>query len=59
MKKKDFFLISLIIFVSVIVWMIADVYHELNKKKLKFTTLPEIKNYKLDEKLLNILIDKK
>jgi len=59
MKKKEFFLISLTLFVLVIVWMIADIYHELNKKKLEFVNLPEIKDYKLDEKVFQILSDKK
>jgi len=59
MKKKEFFWISLTIFVLVIVWMIADVYHALYKRKTAIPKLPSIKTYHLDDKILNILEEKK
>jgi len=58
MKKKEFFWISLTIFVSVIVWMIADIYHAFYEKKLTVPQLPQIRNYQLNDKILNILVEK-
>jgi hypothetical protein len=58
MIKKEFFLISLTIFVSVIVWMIADIYHAFYERKIAIPKLPSIKTYHLDDKILNILVEK-
>jgi len=58
MKKKEFFWISLTVFVSVIVWMIADIQHAFYERKVKVPQLPNIRSYQLDDKLLNILVEK-
>jgi len=58
MKKKDFFWISLTIFIIVFVWMIADIYHATQEKKIEIPQLPNIKNYNLDVKILDQLMKK-
>jgi len=58
MKKKEFFWISLTIFVTVIIWMIADIQHAYYKRKLKVPQLPEIRDYQLNDEILKILVEK-
>jgi len=58
MEKKEFFWISLTIFVSVIVWMIADIYHASYQRKIAVPQLPSVNIYNLDDKILNKLMEK-
>lgn len=56
MKKKEFFILSVTIFLTVIAWLIADVIHAGAEEKLKDKIIiPVTKTYVIDEKLLEIL----
>lgn len=60
MKQKEFFIISLTIFLTVVAWMIADIYHAAKMKRIK-TTTPEINktiNVNLNREIFQILQEK-
>jgi len=58
MNKKEFFLISLTVFLIVIAWLVADIYHVSQQEKIKSPQLPVIKNYNLDSMILDQLSKK-
>lgn len=59
MKKKEFFLLSIGIFLTAIAWLMADIYHVATKVKIKYKIeLPNISNYEIDKEVLNILENK-
>jgi len=55
MNKKEFFLISLTVFLIVLAWLVADIYHVSQQEKIKTPQLPVIKNYNLDSRILDQL----
>lgn len=56
MNKKEFLLITICVFVSVIMWMFADIYHKTAEERIKNKTpIPEIKEYQIAEDVLEIL----
>lgn len=59
MNKKEVLLLSIGVFLTVIAWLIADVYHAATEEKIKSKVeIPNISNYVIDVDVLNIL-DKK
>jgi len=58
MKKKEFFLISLTVFLMVLAWLVADIYHVSHQERIKTPKLPIIKSYNLDSKILDELVKK-
>lgn len=56
MSKKEIFLLSIVIFLTVIAWLIADIYHAATEDKIKEKIqLPALKKYQVEEKLLDQL----
>ncbi|KKQ02189.1 MAG: hypothetical protein US11_C0001G0148 [Candidatus Roizmanbacteria bacterium GW2011_GWA2_36_23] len=56
MNKKELFLISIIIFLTVISWLIADIHHAATEEKIKNKIeLPKIQKYSTDEEILKVL----
>jgi len=55
MNKKEFFLISVTVFLVALAWLIADIYYVSQKEKIKTPQLPEIKNYNLTTDILDQL----
>ena len=60
MNKKELLLISIGVFLTVIAWLIADIYHAATQEKIKNKiALPQIIKYQTDENVLKMLLDKK
>lgn len=60
MNKKELLLISIGVFLTVVAWLIADIYHAATQEKIKNKiTLPQIVKYQTDEDVLKMLLDKK
>jgi len=60
MNKKELLLISIGVFLTVVAWLIADIYHATTEEKIKNKiTLPQIVKYQTDENVLKMLLDKK
>lgn len=60
MNKKEFLFISIGIFLTIIAWIIVDIYHI--KKKTndeKLTKLEVMQNYDINKKIINIIREKK
>lgn len=59
MKRKEIFLLSIGVFLTVICWLIADIYHVSTEDKIKSRiTLPQINQYKISKELLETLKNK-
>lgn len=59
MNKKEVLLLSIGVFLTVIAWLIADVYHAATEEKIKSKVeIPNISSYVIDVDVLNTL-DKK
>ncbi len=60
MKRKEVLILSICIFLTVIAWIIVDIYRATNEEKNreKIET-PLIENYQIDEEILKILKNKK
>lgn len=59
MKKKEYLVLSITVFLTVLAWLIADVYHAATEEKLKNrANLPNIRNYQIDNGILEILRQK-
>lgn len=61
MKQKEFFIISIVIFLTVIFWMIADIYHVATTEKVKMTNLERINSidFNIDLQIFKALKEKK
>ncbi|PIS15853.1 hypothetical protein COT62_01465 [Candidatus Roizmanbacteria bacterium CG09_land_8_20_14_0_10_41_9] len=60
MNKKELLLISIGVFLTVVAWLIADIYHAATEEKIKNKiSLPQIVKYQTDEDVLKMLLDKK
>lgn len=60
MNKKELLLISIGVFLTVVAWLIADIYHAATQEKIKNKiTFPQIVKYQTDEDVLKMLLDKK
>lgn len=56
MNKKELLLISICIFLTVIAWVIADIYHAATTEKIKSgVEMPPLRQYKVNAEILNTL----
>lgn len=59
MNKKEILLLSLALFITVMIWVVADVYHASTEDKVKVKIdLPQVYHYKIDQKLFQTLKSK-
>jgi hypothetical protein len=59
MNKKDIFLISIGIFLTVIFWLIADLYHASTQERIKDSiSAPVIVNHDINKQVLKIIEEK-
>lgn len=60
MNKKELLFLSIGIFLTVVAWLIADIYHAATEEKIKTRIeIPQLDNYKINKELLNIIENKK
>ena len=56
MNKKEILLLSIGVFLTVVAWLIADIYHAATQEKIKQRVeLPILKKYQVEEKILEEL----
>ncbi|MGB9707212.1 MAG: hypothetical protein ACPL1D_00450 [Microgenomates group bacterium] len=56
MNRKELLIISIIIFLSVIMWLVADIYHSVTVSKIKQPEMfPLVINYKVNKNILDLL----
>ncbi len=56
MNKREILLLSIGVFLTVVAWLIADVYHAATEEKIKTKVeLPILKKYQVQEKTLEEL----
>lgn len=60
MGKKEFFIISLTIFLTVIAWLIADIYHIMKTKEvtLKGGKIIKVIDFEINQEIFKILKEK-
>ena len=59
MNKKEVLLLSIGVFLTVICWLIADIYHASTEDKIKSKiSFPQDYNYKISKELLQTLESK-
>ncbi|MDO8741610.1 MAG: hypothetical protein Q7J11_00505 [Candidatus Roizmanbacteria bacterium] len=59
MNKKEILLLSIGVFLTVIAWLIADIYHASTENKIKLKiSLPQVYQYKINKDLLETLKNK-
>lgn len=59
MNKKEILLLSIGVFLTVVAWLIADIYHASTEDKIKLTiSLPQINQYKINKNILETLKNK-
>lgn len=59
MNRKEVLLLSIGVFLTVVAWLIADIYHASTEDKIKSRiSLPQVYQYKISKKLLETLKNK-
>lgn len=59
MNKKELLFISIGVFLTVIAWVVADIYHAATEEKIKTrVNVPTLNNYKIEKNLLEVLKNK-
>jgi len=59
MNRKEILLLSIGVFLTVIAWLIADVYHASTEDKIKSKiSIPQVYQYKINKDTLEILKNK-
>ncbi|NMB84489.1 hypothetical protein GYA28_04380 [Candidatus Roizmanbacteria bacterium] len=58
MNQKELFLLSVMIFMTILAWMLLDVYRIKMTESTANPTFTNIKNIKLDGKVLEVLKEK-
>lgn len=59
MNKKELFLISIGIFLTVIAWLIGDLYHASTQEKIKTkVSLPQVQKYEIRKDILLLIKEK-
>ena len=59
MNRKEVLLLSIGVFLTVICWLIADIYHASTEDKIKArVSLPQVYQYKINTDLLEALKNK-
>lgn len=60
MNKKEVLFLSIGVFLTVIAWLVADIYHASTEEKIKSKiNIPTLNNYKISKELLETLKNKK
>lgn len=61
MKRKEFLVISITIFLTIIAWLIADIYHVSTTEKVKLINPKVLKpmNVNIDTKIFKLLEEKR
>ncbi|MGB9882937.1 MAG: hypothetical protein ACPLRN_00245 [Microgenomates group bacterium] len=53
MNKKEVLFISIAIFLTIVAWMIADLYHASTEEKIKTKIeVPDLKKYNINQQIL-------
>ncbi len=56
MNKKEILILSIGVFLTVVAWLVADLYRASNESKIqKKIDLPSIENYQIKKEILEIL----
>jgi len=59
MNKKELLFLSIGVFLTVIAWLVADIYHVSTEEKIKSKIeVPKLDNYKISKELLEIIKNK-
>lgn len=59
MNKKEVLFLSIGIFLTVVAWLIADIYHAATEEKIKTKIdIPTLSNYKISKEILKTLKNK-
>ena len=59
MNRKEVLLLSIGVFLTVICWLIADIYHASTEDKIKSKlTIPQVNKYNISKELLDTLKNK-
>jgi len=59
MNKKEVFLLSIGVFLTVVYWLIADIYHTSTEDKIESKiNMPQVYQYKISKELLETLKNK-
>lgn len=59
MNKKELLFISIGVFLTVVAWLVADVYHAATEEKIKSKIeIPKLENYKISKELLEVIRSK-
>ncbi|MFA5769898.1 MAG: hypothetical protein WC894_00190 [Patescibacteria group bacterium] len=59
MNRKEVLLLSIGVFLTVIYWLIADIYHASTEDKVKSRiSVPQVYQYKISKELLETLKNK-
>ncbi len=59
MNKKEVFVLSISVFLTVIAWLIADIIHASTREKAETEiSAPVTENYTIDQKIIQILESK-
>ncbi len=60
MNKKEVLFLSIGVFLTVVAWLIADIYHAATEEKIKIKIdIPQLENYKISKELLQVIENKK
>lgn len=59
MNRKEILLLSIGVFLTVVSWLIADIYHASTEDKIKSkVSIPQVYHYKISKELLDTLKNK-
>lgn len=59
MNKKELLFLSVGVFLTVIAWLVADIYHASTEDKIKSRIeVPKLDNYKISKELLEVIKSK-
>lgn len=59
MKRKELLYISICIFLTIVAWLVADIYHSVNQKTVQAAIAdPVLLQYKIDPTVLKLIESK-
>lgn len=60
MNRKEILYIVIGVFLTILAWVVADIYHASTEQKIKDKIeIPQVENYQIDENILKIIEEKK
>ncbi len=60
MKKQEVFILSLVVFFTIVAWMLIDIYHIQEKINEQIDIKPaSVPNYQMDKAVIDALKEKK